>query len=386
MKRISSFAKTIVLFAVVALIIALGACAPKAPTATKPAEPKFKGTVVVGEWQEPQGLNEYIFSGAHTTAIMRALYYRPATLTDQDRLEPEMLEQVPTVKNGGISADYKTITLKFKDGFKWHDGKPVTSGDLKFTWQFIMNPATGAQSQSGWDNIESIDTPDKLTAVLHFKVPDVGFIDGHMIEPLMPKHLLEGVADPAASEYMRKPVGNGPFTFKEWVPGDHLTVVANPDAPLPPKVETIIFKFVPDVNTMLAMLRVGDIDVAWDMRESYVEELKKISNVSTVTVPGVSIERYNVNLRDPKDLTKPHPILSDVRVRKALILAMDRATFVDKLLGGAAKVAVTDMDNTPWYNQDLKPYPYDRLRPSSSWKRRAGRWARMAFVSRTECA
>lgn len=330
-----------------------------APSLTVEQAPHFHGTVVVGDWQEPKGLIYKIFAQAHTTSILKSIYYRPINLNENQELVPEMLVEVPTVANGGISPDYKTITLKFKPGFKWHDGVPVTSADFKFTWEFILNPDTMVQSKTGWDQIESIDLPDELTAVLHFREPYLPFVEGELLEPLMPKHLLEGVRDPGSSDYARNPVGNGPFIFKEWIPGDRLVVEANPEAPIPPKLERIIFKFVPDVNTIIALLRVGDIDVAWDLRETNIPEIQRMEHVEAILVPGVAIERYHFNMRDPNDLSKPHPLFSDINVRKAIALGTDRFTVVDSVLGGYGKVAVSDMDNTPWFNKQLKPYPYD---------------------------
>jgi peptide/nickel transport system substrate-binding protein len=198
-----------------------------------------------------------------------------------------------------------------------------------------------------------------LTAILSFDEPYVSFVEVNLLQPMMPKHLLEGVEDPAASDYARNPVGNGPFIFQEWVPGDHITVVANPDAPLPPKLERIIFKFVPDLNTLLALLRVGDIDVGWDLTSNQIDEIKTMDGVELITIPGVGCERYYFNMRNPEDLSQPHPLFSDINVRKAIILGMDRYTFVDEVLQGYGTVAVSEMGNSPFVNENLEPYPYD---------------------------
>lgn len=318
-----------------------------------------KGTAVVGEWQEPKGLIGPIFYQAHTYAIIYAMYYAPLALNEKDELVAEMLAEVPTLANGGISEDGKTYTLKFKEGFKWHDGPPVTSADFKFTWEFIMNPDTQAQTTAGWNKIESIETPDELTAIINMREPYAPFVPTTLALPILPKHALEGVSDPGNSEFARKPIGNGPFMFKEWIPGDRLTVVANPEAPIPPKLESIIFKFVPDINTLIALLRTGDVDLGYELPENQVPELEKIENIQVSAIPGVAIERYYFNLRDPKDLSKPHPIFSDINVRKAISMGMDRFTVVDKILQGAGQVAVTELDNTPWFNEELKPVPYD---------------------------
>ncbi|MGQ9598255.1 MAG: peptide ABC transporter substrate-binding protein [Anaerolineae bacterium] len=338
-----------------------------------PEPEKPTGTVVVGVWQEPKGLIWNIFYEAHTNDILDSMYYAPVALNEKDELIPEMLQEIPTVDNGGVSADGKTITLKFKDGLKWHDGQPVTSEDFKFTWQFVVDPNTKSQTSIGWDRIESVDTPDNLTAIVHLKEPYVPFVAAALSFPVLPKHALEGVADPGNSEFARKPIGNGTFIFQEWIPGDHITVVANPEAMKPPKIEKIIFKFVPDMNTLVALLRTGDVDIAYDLRELQIAEVLKMKDVEPFVVPGVAVERYYFNLRDPNDLTKPHPIFSDIRVRKAVAMGMDRFTAVSRILQGYGEVAVTELDNHPWFNEELQPVPYDpeaakALLDEAGWK------------------
>ena len=318
-----------------------------------------KGTVVVGVWQEPKGLIWNIFYDAHANDLGASMYYTPVTTDENDELVAQMLEEVPTVDNGGVSEDGKTITLKFKPGFAWHDGVPVTAEDYKFTWEFIMDPATVSQTTAGWNMIESVEVIDELTAVVTLSESYVPFVASTLVFPILPKHALEGVADPGNSEFARAPLGNGPFVFQEWIPGDRIVVKANPDAPIPPKVEEIIFKFVPDMNTLLALLRAGDVDVAYDLRETQIADIVKMQNVEVIALPGLSIERYYFNLRDPQDLTQPHPIFSDINVRKALMMGMDRWSAVSGILQGYGEVAITELDNHPWQNTDLEPVPYD---------------------------
>jgi len=325
----------------------------------EPASAGFSGTVVVGDKEEPKGLIWPIFYQYHTNSLINSMFYAPLALNENDELIPELLAEIPSVSNGTISEDGKTITLKFKDGYTWHDGEPVTSADFKFTWEFIMNPDTKAQTSAGWNQIDSIDTPDELTAVVHMQNPYAPFVSNNLVFPILPKHALEGVPDPGNSEYARNPIGNGPFMFQEWVSGDRITVVANPNAPDPPKLEKIIFKFVPDVNTLIALQRTGEIDVGYDLPADQIPVLEGLEGVKVVANPGVAIERVYFNLRNPEDLSQPHPIFSDINVRKAIAMGLDRFTLVDKILEGYGKVAVTELDNTNWFNKNLEPIPYD---------------------------
>jgi len=327
--------------------------------AAEEPESPFQGTVVVGDWQEPKGLLYQVHWQAHTTALLHSIYYRLLNLNENDEMIPELLKEVPTLENGGVSEDATEVTLRFNEGFTWHDGEPVTAHDFKFTWEFIMDPDTKAQSMVGWEHISSVEVPDDYTAVVGFDEPYPTFVEAVLLNPIMPQHLLEDVEDPGSSDYAREPVGNGSFIFKEWIPGDRIVVEANPDAPLPPKLERIIFKFVPDLNTMLALIRVGDIDVAWDLTENEISELNKMEDVELITVPGNAVERYYFNLRNPDNLDEPHPLFDDIRVRKAIAMGMDRFSFVEDVLEGNAVVAVSEMDNTPWFNEELDSYPYD---------------------------
>jgi peptide/nickel transport system substrate-binding protein len=351
-------------------IMALVACAaPQTDTAAPAADDTAAdagaeaaaegGTIVVGEWQEPKGLIWPIFYEAHTSAIVDSMFYKPIALDANDELTPQMLAEIPTIENGGISEDGTVITLNFREGFSWHDGQPVTSEDFAFTWQFIMDPATAAQTTAGWNKIASVETPDATTAIVTLEEPYVPFVPTTLTFPILPKHALEGVADPGSSDYARAPVGNGPFRFVEWVPGDRLVVEANPDAPTPPKLDEIIFKFVPDLNSMVALVRTGDIDVAWDYRETQIPELEKMESVEAVLIPGLAIERYYFNLRNPENLDEPHPIFNDLNVRRAVAMGMDRFTAVEGVLQGYGQVAVTELDNSPWFNEALEPIPYD---------------------------
>jgi peptide/nickel transport system substrate-binding protein len=327
-------------------------------TAT-PAPTEPEGTVVVGVWQEPKGLIWNIFYQAHTNDILDSMYYSPVALDENDELIPELLAEIPTLENGGISEDGLTYTLKFKEGINWHDGEPVTAEDFKFTWEFVVDPATLSQTTAGFDKIESVDIPDDYTAVVTLNETYVPFVASALAFPVLPKHALEGVADPGNSEFARNPVGNGAFIFEGWVPGDNITVVANPDAIEVPNVEKIIFKMVPDMNTLVALLRTGDVDIGYDLRELQIPEVLKMDGVEPFVVPGVSIERYYFNLRDPEDLTQPHPIFSDPNVRLAISMGMDRFTAVSAILQGYGEVAVTELDNHPWFNEELEPVPYD---------------------------
>ncbi|HEX5499689.1 MAG TPA: ABC transporter substrate-binding protein, partial [Thermomicrobiales bacterium] len=240
-----------------ALGLSGGAIAKLAATPTSGAAQergKPGGTVVVGIYQEPNSLN-FLLTGGPISFASMVLYpiFEPMIRYDADgKMEPRLLAEIPTIDNGGISKDGVTYTLKFTSGVTWHDGTPCTSKDFQFTWQWIMDPKNQAGITAGWQEIKDVATPDDQTAVVTLKqlyLPFVGEVLGW--NPILPQHVQSTMT---TEDFGRKPVGNGPFKFVEWVPGDHLTFARNETYVRPEKalLDQLIFKVVPDRNTVIA--------------------------------------------------------------------------------------------------------------------------------------
>jgi peptide/nickel transport system substrate-binding protein len=240
-----------------------------------------------------------------------------------------------------------------------------------------MDPKSAITVRAGWEQIVKVDTPDQYTAVVHLKVPYAPFVGivltgrfGH----LLPEHVYRDIPDLARSKYARKPVGNGPFEVVEWVSGDHITLKRN-ESYWGPKanLDRIILKFVPDRNALVAGIKAGDFDIAFDLDPVELSKIENDPNLQTLVRPGTLNERISFNLNDPNDLSKPHPVLGDRRVRLAFAHAIDRKGIVDGLLFGKPTVGVNDLDNTAYAHPNLKPYPYDpdkarQLLEEAGWK------------------
>ncbi|MFT4038047.1 MAG: peptide ABC transporter substrate-binding protein [Thermomicrobiales bacterium] len=319
------------------------------------------GAVVVGVYQEPNSLNFLLTGGPISFASMQlSPLFEPMIRYDANgEMQARLLTEIPTVENGGVSEDGITHTLHFQPGVTWHDGTPFTANDFKFTWEWIMDPKNQAQATSGWTEIESVEVTDDLTAVVTLKqlyIPWVAETLGW--NPLLPQHIQSTMS---TEEFGRNPVGNGPFKFVEWVPGDHITYERNENYYRDDKalLDRLIWKIVPDRNTVIAQAKTGDIQIGVDYTEAQIPEMSNVPGVTLEITPSSNYERYHFTMVTHDDASVPHPIFGDKAVRQALTHAIDRQTIIDQVLFGEAKIAKNELDNSPFENTDITPFPYD---------------------------
>ncbi|HVQ74538.1 MAG TPA: ABC transporter substrate-binding protein [Candidatus Binatia bacterium] len=261
---------------------------------------------------------------------------------------------------GDLAASWKTMDdgraweFKLRPGVTWHDGKPFTAADVKFTLENIVNPQVKALFRSQLQGLQRVDTPDDLTARLVFKdpMPALPIVLGYNIY-IAPKHLLDGKDLNTLDEFIRQPVGTGPFKFKEAVKGSHVAVEANPAYHGgAPKLHTVVFKVVPDVNSVVAQLRTGELDLAV-VTANHRDTLASAPNLAfKVTVLPSTFYLALNNARWP---------FNDRLVRHALMHGLNRELMVQRLVRGDAPLAGGPYADAfgPYVNKDLKPYPHD---------------------------
>ena len=286
-----------------------------------------------------------------TKLILRGLLYTDANGGPTG----ELAADVPTAQNGGISSDGKTITYKLRPNMTWHDGQPVTSADVQYTWQAITQPDHNVATRYGYDRISAVDTPDPQTAIVRFKEPFAPWTT--LFDVVLPQHILSKESDFNNSPYHQKPVGFGPFKVSENIKGDHTTYEAFDGYWAGrPKIDRLFIRYFGNTDAELQALKAKEIDLAWGVPLSSIPELQGLESqgITTLVQPGPAEERYAFNM-DHSQV----PLFADTQLRKALALAVDRQTIVDKLLFGLTKVARGDWDNTPWENTSIQPDPYD---------------------------
>jgi peptide/nickel transport system substrate-binding protein len=316
---------------------------------------------VIGVFEEPDTLN---FSLAHRPAsiwVLACLDARLVRVRHDNSLEPQILAELPTLENGGVSPDGRTYTLRFRAGLRWSDGEPLDGRDFLFTWQLLTDPAYPATSRAGWELIQSIElSSDSLTATVYLERPAASFVDTVLVgigeRPsgfLLPAHALEGLTplEIVHSDYgALGHLSSGPFVLVDWQAGEQLVLERNPHYEMSEVfLDRIVFRVLPGVREALHQLASGEVDLVVGLPEWSLAELRAHPDLSTlVTQRGGAVAMLMVNLNHPGALDQPHPILTDRRVRQALLLGFDRQRVADTLLLGSAPVAATPLDFTLW--------------------------------------
>ncbi len=343
---------------------------PPQPTATKPAERKVATFIWTQEFDtlNPEYTNMWFSS------VTQQLWNCWAwNFDDQNNPVPLLVTEMPSMQNGGISADGKTITLKLRNDITWSDGTPITADDFIFTYQMIVNPKNTVASTNPYDKIDTMTAPDPQTVVTKFKDPYAPWM-GALWHGILPKHVLQPVFDKDGTidnaDWNRKPtVGCGPFNFAEWESGSFARFTARDDYwGGRPKLDEIFIRFVPDDASQVAALKNGDGDLGTFISYSDIPDLEKAGVVMYKAFSGYNEGWYF--FLDPK---KGHPALQDPNVRQAIGLAFDRNALVKDLLLGKTAPSATDWDNTPYVDPSVQPWPYDpekakQLLDQAGWK------------------
>jgi peptide/nickel transport system substrate-binding protein len=329
--------------------------------AASPAAAQKKGGSLAFSYQpEPSAL-----STIATTAVPTALV---STKIFESLLEykgPELTPQPGLAESWTMAPDGLAYTFKLRGDVKWHDGKPFTSKDVKFSVEKLIAPMH-SRGKVYFGDLAGIDTPDARTVVFRLKKPVPYFLKAFQPteSPMHPEHLLGSLDFSDAknirqSDFMSKPVGTGPFRFKEWKKGSHVILERNPDywKKDRPFLDQVIFKVIPDGAARAIALETGEIDLA-PMNAVPQADIARLGKLPQVQLSNDGAEGLGpllwleVNLRD-----KP---LSDKRVRQAISLAINRKTVVDVMWYGQGKPARGPLvSGNPLFDASLPQFEYN---------------------------
>jgi len=348
------------------LIMILSACgAPTQNNQTGSATPQKGGTWVDDLFEEPDSLIPNASSETFSDLVDNTIWAPLFSGDANGAITPGLVAQVPTLQNGGISADLKTWKFTLRSGLKWSDGQPEDARDVDFTWKLWMNPKFTPNSTVGYNLITSTDiSPDNLTITFHLSQAFAPFLsiwtDG--LNSPMPAHIFSSMAPDkilTSAQNLAPTVSSGPFTLTESKAGTDYTVSRNPDyyqaAQGLPYLDKIVFRIVTDQNTILKDFQSGSANSSWFLDVTKTIAYQALSNYKLTNNPHASnFEAIYFNFKNK--------ILgNNVEVRKAIAMAIDHQALIDTARRGEAVPLCTDHGQAyvPGYQADAPCPKFD---------------------------
>jgi peptide/nickel transport system substrate-binding protein len=391
-----SFVQTMVALGLTAplasqMLASAGIAAAQTRSTYKPTKRGGGGPIRTLWWQAPTNLNPHFATGTKDQDGSR-IFYEPLGAYDPDgNIVPILAAEVPSLQNGGVAKDGKSVTWKLRKNVVWHDGKPFTADDVVFNWEYVMDPGTAAVTIGQYQDIQRIDKLDSHTVKIGFKDPSP-FWSAPFCGPtgmIVPKHLFEAFKGGKSREAPTnlKPVGTGPYKFVDFKPGDIVRAEINQNyhAPNRPYFDTLEMKGGGDaVSAARAVIQTGEFDYAWNLQveDDILKRMEQGGKGKVDIALGGNIEHIQLNTADPwtdvegeraSPKTK-HPVLADTAVRQALNLLVDRAAVQEQIYGRTG-IATANFLNAPskFQSKNMKwEFNIDRanqLLDQAGWKR-----------------
>lgn len=295
--------------------------------------PKKGGTVVYALTADPPHLNAALTNDLNAQQTATQIFSQLIRVDKEGKVNGDLAE------SWTMTPDGMSYTFKIRKGVKWHDGKPLTADDVRWALTEITmkyNP----NASTSFGAVASIEAPDETTLLVKMKQPFPAFMPWSLVNQwIYPRHIYEGT-DPRQNERNYKnPVGSGPFVFKEWVRGSHITFERNPNYYIPgePYVDRVVARFIPDAGARVIALESGEVDYLniYGLPTSAIADLRKNKDITIVEhyarVNYGAIQAH-FNLRNPN--------LAKKEVRQALSYAIDRKLLLERAFGGIGAVGV----------------------------------------------
>lgn len=319
------------------------------------------GHLRIGVLRDVDNINPLLSTQAASSDIAQLVFSGLIRYDDRGEAIPDAAEAVPTRRNGGISADGKTITYHLRRNVVFSDGQPLTANDVVFTWRAVLNPANNVPNHFPYDLAQSVVAKDRFTVVAHLREPNAAFVAFFMRcgtqGAILPEHLLGAKHDLNQDPYNRQPVGSGPFVVTSYQPGSSIELARNPRwwGAKKPALDRISYRFIPNENSLLVALRTHEIDFYFAAPEQQYRELQALGGVHVSAQPFMSYEAVVFNTRRAP--------FDDVRVRRAAAAAIDWDALARNVYLAVDLPGVTDVFPRSWaFDPSVKPYPYDLAR------------------------
>ena len=325
----------------VLLASALGACGRDGAVV---ADGDTGGTVVLAMSVEPSSLLPPLVGSDHEQAIAEVVYDRLADIGPTLSATSDAGFTPRLASAWQWAPDSMSIAFTLDPRARWHDGRPVVSEDVRRSFALYTDPRVESRNATLLANIDSVSAPDASTAVFWFKRRSpLQFYDATYHLFVMPAHHLEGVepAELAAVPLARAPVGTGRFRFVRWVSGERVELVADTaNYRTRPPLDRLLYVFAADFGAATVKLFTGEADFFISLREENLEEARRTPSVRVLAYPALRYQAVALNHRAPGNVARPHPVLGDRDVRRALTMATDRERIVQAVFDTLGRVAI----------------------------------------------
>ncbi|WP_420842825.1 peptide-binding protein [Desulfovibrio mangrovi] len=299
-------------------------------------------------------------AGSHDIASY--IYVAPLRYNKNLEIETWAAERYEVLDEG------KRIRIVMRKDVKWEDGEPLTARDVEFTYKLMVDPKTPTPYADDYLQIKQFTLVDDYTFEVEYEKPFARSLITWMHD-ILPRHLLEG-KDVVSSPLTAKPVGAGPYRFKEWERGSKLVLEASDTYFMgKPYISEIVYRVIPDLSTMFLELKAGKLDMMSLTPQQYLFQTRGPEwdgkyNKFRYLAFGYGYLGYNLE----------KPMFKDKKVRQALTMAIDRQGLIKGVLLGQGEPTIGPYKPGTWvYNQSIQDYPYDpvkarELLAEAGWK------------------
>jgi peptide/nickel transport system substrate-binding protein len=321
--------------------------------AAAPSKPH--GQLIVGLSQEPTVFNPHKLHLEVDEGIQFALFDTLFIVNAEGIFEPSLAVEVPTVANGGVSEDGLNWRIKLRDDVKWHDGKPFTAEDVKFTLELLVDPKFNSWRRTGHQLIRDLAVVSPTELTWRMERPFAPYPSILAATFIVAAHTFDGVADKNSAPIDSAPIGTGPFKFENRRPGDSIEVVANHDYfGEGPYIEKIVFRYIPDQTVLYTQFTTGDIDL---ISISYIPPDKY---KAAQALPGKTVELMPASSIECIAFNTGRAPLDEQAVRQAIYYAFDRDAALEQIYSGVPMATESYMPQQSfYYNPDLPKHEFD---------------------------
>ena len=356
--KLTSIGQALPLVLVVWMLVACSGT-PSMP----PAVPhrSTSGTLTFADRQFPTAVNPLFSASSVDLEVSAALWSAPVYYDNQFHIQPDQLTEIPLPGNGSVRDGGKTIIMHLRHDLRWSDGQPIFASDFQYWWHLDQDPDTGAITTSGYDQIASIDTPDNFTVVLHMKHPFGPYL--LYLPYAAPQHAWGKLQDidlqNTPGVYLAPTVTDGPYMLAHFENGRSYTLKPNPYYTSTtfsgPFVSQLIYRAYDDLASLTAAVKQQQADIS----EGYIEdELSSLadlpSSVHVEETPAAAYEHLDFNLANP--------LFQDVRVRRAIQMAINKCAIIEQVLrmpNCARRADQVEPPPSPVYDLSISAAPYD---------------------------